>query len=77
MHTSRPSSLNTGPMRQTSPKPQEGSRDLIPDTRPALVMVRRCGHGRAMVATAGSPWSGGGGGGGDGSPVGAAREAGE
>ena len=71
-------------MRQTPPDPHESSRDLIPNARPAPVMVHRSGCGGVVVVVvvvvvpAGSPWSGScGGSGGNGSSAGAARETGE
>lgn len=65
-------------MRQTPPDSHESSRDLIPNTRPALVMMHRSGCGRVVVVVvpAGSSWNSSGGGG-NGSSTGAAREAGE
>lgn len=65
-------------MRQTPPDSHESSRDLITNTRPALVMVHRSGCGRVVVVIvpAGSSWNGSSGGGNGSSSV-AAREAGE
>jgi len=64
-------------MRQTPPDPHESSRDLITNTRPALVMVHRSGCSGVVVVVvpAGSSWNGSGGG--NGSSTGAARETGE
>jgi len=71
--------LDTRPMRQTPPDPHESSRDLIPNARPAPVIVHRSGCGGVVmvVVPAGSSWSGSGGSGGNSSSAGAARETGE